>query len=91
MSEFTKGRLVMHSEGYLMLDDEIVAYVPNNEAPESRRLVAAWNACEGVSTEYLEQCTPDHMAQQELRPQRTDRGAAGAAPSLARLSAYFSL
>lgn len=59
MRENTKGRL------YVTTDDEYFVIGPKPDLNDSvahvwlegdaRRLVACWNACEGVATEWLEQ------------------------------------
>lgn len=36
-------KLVLSCDGYFMLDGEIIAYVPDNDAPETRKLLNAWN------------------------------------------------
>ncbi len=57
MSEHTKGKLAQHGfsihrEGYGPAIAEVF------DTMDARRLVAAWNACEGISTENLETNVP---------------------------------
>lgn len=63
MSEkHTQGRLVVRG-GFSIYADEgktpvadtcLTASVPDNDEANARRLVACWNACQGVPTEVLE-------------------------------------
>jgi hypothetical protein len=63
MSEHTPGRLVVRG-GYSIYtaDDKtpvadtcLTNSVPDNDEANARRLVAAWNACEGIPTKDLEE------------------------------------
>ena len=58
MSEHTKGRLREVCNDLVGEDGKDVAKIAYISNANARRLVACWNACEGVSTESLESAIP---------------------------------
>lgn len=65
-AKHTQGRLVVRG-GFSIYADEgktpvadtcLTASVPDNDEANARRLVACWNACEGLHTESLERGAP---------------------------------
>ena len=74
----TIGRLqVHHDHGWLVIESdcgELYIKVEKGSGalksmPHARRMVACWNACEGVPTELLEECPASFT---ELRGQRDE-------------------
>ena len=60
-AQHTPGRLVVRggysiytTDGTPVADTCLTASIPDNDEANARRLVACWNACEGIDTEYLE-------------------------------------
>lgn len=66
MSEHTKGKLIVRGGFSIYAEDGktpvadtcLTNSVPANDEANARRLVAAWNACDGVSTDNLENNLP---------------------------------
>lgn len=66
MSEYTKGKLIVRGGFSIYSEDGktpvadtcLTNSVPDNDEANARRLVAAWNACDGVSTDNLENNLP---------------------------------
>lgn len=95
MSEkHTQGRLIVRC-GYSIYADEgktpvadtcLTASVPDNDEANARRLVACWNACEGISTEALERSDVIASMQGERRRLETQRDDLLAALKAARQS-----
>ena len=60
-AQHTPGRLAVRggysiytTDGTPVADTCLTASIPDNDEANARRLVACWNACEGIQTELLE-------------------------------------